>query len=111
MICFEVVVNQKTRFVVGGEGASVLSLIASYVSERNEFELTGGAMRTEGENESVHLGWQPHSLAPGDEVVLRVLESGEPTLPTSRTRHSAADRERSERAYYERMKARYESDT
>jgi hypothetical protein len=103
MIGLEILLN-GTRVCVAGAGEGVLSATVSSVAKRNELELEIGGLVDE-----AHLKWPaPRSLAIGDEVIVRVIETAQPDPPASTRRDDRALAEASERKYYERLKRKYE---
>jgi hypothetical protein len=105
MIGFEVLLNGK-KVCVAGAGDGVLSAIVSSVPKRQELELEVGGLADE-----AHLKWPiPRSLAVGDEVIVRVVETQRPDPPASTQRDDRALVEASERRYYERLKQKYEGE-
>jgi hypothetical protein len=104
MIGFEVTLNGRRLCVAGAGDASVLTAIVSFVSKQNELELEIGGLADE-----AHLEWpSPASLAVGDEVSVRIVETDQPDPPATSQRDDRALVEAGERKYYERLKRKYE---
>jgi hypothetical protein len=77
MIGFEVTLNGRRLCIAGAGDTSVLTAIVSYVSKRNELELEIGGLADE-----AHLKWpSPASLAVGDEVSVKIVETDQPDRP------------------------------
>jgi hypothetical protein len=83
---------------------TVLSATVSSVPKRNELALEIGGLV-----DDAHLKWPaPRSLAIGDEVIVRIVDTVHPDPPASMLRDDRALAEASERKYYERLKGKYE---
>ena len=111
MLSFEVSLNGQPLCTAGVGDAGVLTAIVSAVlrgagSGAGETELTlsvGGLAAGE------HRWWPgAEVLAVGDEVVIRVVESAAPDAPARVQRADPAGDAVRERAYYERLRAKYE---
>jgi hypothetical protein len=108
-ICFEIQVNGEPTIAAGRPALDVLTAIVTHVRARNELELRAGGLQGHPDGSSEHFEWMVRTLAVGDEVRIRVVEVESPAEPISITREDSAGREQSERAYYERLKRKYES--
>jgi len=103
MIGLEIILN-GTRVCLAGAGEGVLSATVSSVPKRKELELEIGGLV-----DDAHLKWPaPRSLAIGDEVIVRIVDTVQPDPPNSMVRDDRALAEASERKYYERLKSKYE---
>jgi hypothetical protein len=104
MIGFEVTLNGRRLCTAGAIDASVLTTIVSFLGKRNELELEIGGLVDE-----AHLKWpSPGSLAVGDEVTVRIIETDRPDPPAISQRDDRALIEAGERKYYEMLKRKYE---
>lgn len=108
-LCFEVVINGERSIVVGRSALDVLTTIVTYVRSRNELELRAGGLQRHADGSSEHVEWIARTLAVGDEIRIRVVDVESPAEPISVTREDGSTREQSERAYYERLKRKYEN--
>ena len=107
-VCFEVSINGGAPVVAGNEHAAVLSVTASYVTKRNESEVSVGGLVSMPESEVEHWDWLEQQLKPGDELCIRVLADGEVSQPQKRVRQNKDFAQQQEREYYERLKKKYE---
>ena len=107
-LCFEIAVNDGAPILAGEDNISVLSACLTFVSSRNEMELSAGGLISRGRHDNEHIEWLKHQLQVGDVVSIRIVESASPSSPLSRERQGPVDSERDEREYYERLKKRYE---
>jgi hypothetical protein len=107
-LCFEVQVNGEPTIVVGRPALDVLTAIVTSVSSRNELELRAGGLQRHADGSSEHVEWIARTLVVGDEIRIRVSDGGSPAEPIAVTREDGTTREQSERAYYERLKRKYE---
>jgi hypothetical protein len=119
MLCFEVMVNGTSLCRAGIGASGVLSATVSWVGGSPQAERAGGRtkegeteLRVGGlystEREQVFPEWVARVLAPGDEVVLRVVEADSVDPPSSQAAQSHDWLRKHEKAYYERMKRKYE---
>ena len=109
-VCFEITINRGTPIVAGIENVSVLSACVTYVSRQDELELRVGGLISAGRHDGEHLEWLEHDLKRGDEIMIRVIESSQPSLPGARRREDPEFAKNQERQYYERLKAQYEKE-
>jgi hypothetical protein len=73
-------------------------------------QLLPPSLRVSGLKDFTNLTWADvEALAPGDEVLIRVLEDGVPDEPRTKPRPDADAEEAQERLNYERLKRKYES--
>jgi hypothetical protein len=107
-MCFEVQVNGDQTIAAGRPALDVLTAIVTYVRSRNE--LRAGGLQRHPDGSSEHFEWIVRTLAVGDEIRIRVSDSDSPSEPISAMREDGTKMEQSERAYYERLKRKYESD-
>ena len=107
-LCFEITVNDETPVVAGVEDISVLAACLTFVSSHENLELRIGGLISKGRHDNEHLEWVQRDLKPGDRVSIRVVEAANPSPPISRRREDPAASEQEERAYFERLKQRYE---
>ena len=105
---FEVTVNDEAPIIAGGDDVSVLTSCLTLVPARGELELQAGGLVAGGPDGQEHVEWIQRALRPGDRVSIRVVDGGEPSAPVSRRRDDPRLAEERERAYYERLKQRYE---
>jgi hypothetical protein len=108
-ICFEIQVNGEPTIAAGRPALDVLTAIVTYVRSQNELELRAGGLQRHADGSSEHVEWIARTLTVGDEIRIRVSEVESPTEPISVTREDGSKTEQSERAYYERLKRKYES--
>jgi hypothetical protein len=107
-LCFEITINDGSPVFAGLDDISVLSACLTFVSSRNELEFRAGGLVSKGRHDNEHLEWLQRALGPGDSISIRIVEAAVPSAPVSRARQDPAVSERQERAYYERLKERYE---
>jgi hypothetical protein len=110
-ICFEVSVNGEAPVVAGAEHVGVLSAIVSYVLRHGELGIAVGGLLSQPGMEDEHWSWLRRDLRVGDELLIKVVQDQQPTEPVKRVRQSAVFPENEERAYYERLKRKYEPDS
>lgn len=83
MICFEVQVNENKPIIAGDKDLAVLSVISTYAKKYGKLDLdVGGFIKKEGE-EDQYPKWLQCSLAPGDLIVIRVLDSNSADPPST----------------------------
>jgi hypothetical protein len=105
---FEITVNDETPVMAGGDDVSVLTSCLTFVPARGELDLQAGGLVTGGPDGHEHVEWIQRALRAGDRVCIRVVDGGEPSAPISRRRDDPRLADQRERAYYERLKKRYE---
>jgi hypothetical protein len=108
MLCFEAKVNDEPTITAGEAGISVLTAITTYVSNRNELDITVGGLCNRSATDNEHLRWLKRRLRAGDTVVLRVIETETADPPSSRDRADPDFVERERRRHYEELKREYE---
>lgn len=106
--CFEITVNDEAPVTAGGDDISVLTSCLTFVPARGELDLQVGGLVTSDPDGREHVEWIQRALRAGDRVSIRVVDGGEPSEPLSRRRDDPRLAEEQERAYYERLKTRYE---
>lgn len=109
-ICFEVTINRSAPIVAGSDDINVLTACLTYVARHDELDIRVGGLISRGDHDGEHVDWLEHGLKRGDEIVIRVVESPEPSPPTRRKREDPEFAKEQERQYYELLKAKYESD-
>ena len=107
-MCFEIQINGEPVIAAGRPGLDVLTAIVTFVRAQDELEVRAGGLQRHADGSSDHLEWIVRALAIGDEIRIRVSDVDSPSEPISTTREDGAKREQSERAYYERLKRKYE---
>ncbi len=107
-ICFEIQVNGEPAVVAGRPTLDVLTVVVTHVRSQNELELRAGGLQRHADGSGEHVDWIARALAVGDEVRIRVTDSDPASEPISVTREDASRREQGERAYYERLRRKYE---
>jgi hypothetical protein len=105
---FVISVNDETPVIAGGDDVSVLTSCLTFVSARDELDLQAGGLVTSDPDGREHVEWIQRALRVGDRVSIRVVDGGEPSTPVSRRRDDPRLAEERERAYYERLKKKYE---
>jgi hypothetical protein len=119
MLSFDVRLNGTSLCRAGVGKAGVLTATVSWVggspeaarpggrTEQGETELdVGGLVTANGDH--IFLKWLTRALAPGDEVKLRVVEADVVDPPASKVVEKRNWVEKQEKAYYEKMKRKYE---
>lgn len=115
MICFDVFVNGEKVCRAGKEEVSVLDAMVMYVSEKEdvrseELALNVGALFSHS-GANVHVRWADQmELKMGDEVIIRIVDADDSDEPSHEKAYTKEDDQRSERAYFERLKAKYEGE-
>jgi hypothetical protein len=105
MIGFEISLNGQPLCTAGAGDLGVVTAIVSSVAKRKELALEIGGLA-----DDAHLEWPaPRSLAVGDEVRIRIVETDHPDPPVTTKRDDVKLVEEGERRYYERLKRKYES--
>lgn len=107
-LCFEITINEDSPLLAGLDNISVLSACLTFLSSRNELELTVGGLISKGRHDNEHLDWLERRLRPGDRIAIRIIESAEPSTPAARRREDPAVSEQREQEYYQQLKERYE---
>src|SRR5688572_29408248 len=102
MLCFEVRINNEGTCVAGGEHIAVLTLIATHVASESETELrVGGLVHRPNSDEQIER--VQRSLKSGDEVVIRVVDTDNPSQPISRQVTDSDFVNKQKRKYYEQL--------
>jgi hypothetical protein len=107
-LCFEVQVNDEQPIVAGMAGIGVLTAIVAYASARDELDVQVGGLVGHSDSGNEHVDWIERDLKPGDRVIVRIVDSSEPTPPTRRHREEPGFEAAEERRYYELLKKKYE---
>jgi hypothetical protein len=107
-ICFEVRINDGPPTITGHADVSVLTAMLTFVSSRNEVELRSGGLVSKGPYDNEHLKWLEQELHVGDIVTIRIVQSELPSAPLSHERQDPSAAETAERAYFERLKKKYD---
>jgi|SRR5688572_22640998 len=110
-LCFEVRINGGPPTIAGRAGISVLSSTLTYVSSRDELELRVGGLVSGAPHDNEFIEWVQQDLKVGDQVSVQIVDRDAPSAPVARERQEPADSEREERAYYERLKKKYEPES
>ena len=105
---FQVQLNDETPIRAGDAAISVLTAMVSYVASRQEIELRVGGLFVRQSAGNEHVDWLQRELRVGDRLVLTVTDSSELDPPAHRTQEDPELAQRTERKYYERLKARFE---
>jgi hypothetical protein len=111
MMGFEVALNGRALCTAGVGDAGVLTVILSAVFRQGEAGREASELTLEvgGFTAGEHRQWPGAAeLSAGDEVVIRVLETAAPDPPARVARDDPAVAEARQRAYYERLRAKYE---
>jgi len=120
MLCFDVMVNGKRLCRAGVKRAGVLSAIVSWVggspnaatkrgrTRRGETELRVGGLYHVGRTRHVFPHWVSRRLMPGDEVTVRIVKAKGFDRPQRENVETRQWVEEQERAYYEKMRRKYE---
>ena len=111
MIGFQVSLNGKQVCTAAVGETGVLTAMVTWVvrsapdvAEPSELSFAVGGL-----NGDAHLEWPvPRKLQVGDEVVIKIVTTEAPDLPSCTKRDDKALAEAQERKYYERLKAKYE---
>jgi hypothetical protein len=106
MRVFEVYLNNKKLCVAGTGGDGVLAAIIDQVTGKNRNELrlhVGGLVSPTSE----HLEWRNLSLKLGDEVRVRIGNSGFATKPRKRWRVNPADDIKAQKRYVREMAKKF----
>ena len=110
MKAFQIAKNGRPQCLAGVGAFGVLTVIATWIRARRQpsserIGLTVGGLTERHE----HLRWAKEvPLAVGDEITIRVVNAAEVDRPMERRKRNRRVEERSERAYYERLKEKYE---
>ena len=103
-LCFEVTINDEPPILAGLRDLKVLSAILTFVLERDELDLCIGGMV----DTSDHVRWLEREMRRGDVVTIRIVDSEEAAAPVTRERTDPLIDAEQERAYYERLRRKYE---
>ena len=80
------------------------------MSSHNEVEVRVGGLVSTSRHDNEHIDWLEQDLKLGDEILIRVIESVQPSPPTSRRREDPDVAKNQERQYYLDLKKRHESE-
>ena len=108
-LCFEIRVNAEPEVAAGRPALDVLTAIVTFVRSQNELELRVGGLQRLADGSSEHVEWIARALHIGDEIRICVSDVDSTSEPISITREDGTKREQSERAYYERLRQKYEN--
>lgn len=117
MLAFEVSINSEVACVAGLDDYGVITAILSWVRRRSDaewkfdheaLEFSVGGLVSDTEDGMEHLDWLNRGLIVGDVVSLRILEVETADEPAKRRREDPKHEEKKERAYYARLKRKYE---
>lgn len=115
MIGFEVYVDGR-RICLAAVPLGVASAILTRARRKPPAEpadetvfSVGGLQHDDGTGLDEYLDWFRRELPVGSEITLRIVETDAADEPAVRRPVTPEDVERSERKYYERLKAKYES--
>ena len=97
-------INDEQPILAGLRDLKVLAAALTFVSERDELDLTVGGMV----DRSNHPKWLVREMRRGDVVKIRVLDSENPTEPVAWTRTDPSTDAEQERKYYEHLRRKYE---
>ena len=103
-LCFEITINDDPPILAGLRDLKVLSAILTFVSERDELDLSIGGMV----DKSGHVRWLEREMRRGDAVTIRIVDSDEASEPFTREWTDPSIDADQERAYYERLRRKYE---
>ena len=109
-LCFEISVNDSPPVLAGLEGIDVLVAALTFVAAHDELELRAGGLVSRGRHDNEHLEWIERALKRGDRVSIRIVEAAQPSAPVSRRRENPDESEQRERAYYDKLRKRYEAE-
>jgi hypothetical protein len=107
-LCFEITINGGAPVIAGLEDINVLSAGVTY--GRQEVEIQVGGLVSKSRHDNEHIDWLARALQTGDEILIRIIESSQPSAPVSRRRDDPGLAKRRERHYYERLKREHESE-
>ncbi|MEO0645133.1 MAG: hypothetical protein AAFZ17_03090 [Cyanobacteria bacterium J06650_10] len=112
MLAFQISVNSQRLCTVSS--SHVVSVIALLKGDATVGGAEAPALSVSGMTRpDTHASWVNQELSAGDEITLEVVEVPESSLtaPTSVTQDAPDVIEKQQRAYYERLKAQYETPT
>lgn len=108
MTAIEVHVNGKKQCVAGIARDGVVSAILSWVARgddlpklpQEQISLCVGGLDSQRDE---HMDWLTREIKIGDEIVLRVVDVQKPNAPKEKSRRSASNTRRQQKAYVRRM--------
>lgn len=106
MLCFDVRLNGEMvarAGVPGGVLTAILTAVHNPSGRSPELMLEIG-----GYVQETHLNWAQPPVRAGDRIEIRIVDAENADPPVHEHRESQAQREESERQYYERLKQKYE---
>lgn len=103
-LCFEVTINDEPPILAGLRDLKVLTAALMFVSAREELDLQVGGML----DRSDHVSWLEREMRRGDVVTIKIVDSEQTTEPATRRRTDPSIDAQQERAYYERLRQKYE---
>ena len=108
-LCFEITINRGAPIVAGIEDISVLTACVTYSASHQELEIRAGGLISKSRHDKEHLDRLEHGLKSGVEILIRIIESSQPSAPTGRRREDPELVRSRKRQYYEHLKRQYES--
>jgi hypothetical protein len=108
MLGFHVTLNGRPLCLAGVGESGVLTAIVSVRLQSGDPAPEPVTLEVGGLSDGAHVHWPGSELSVGDEVVIRLVETATSDLPTRTVRDDPAVMAARERAYYERLKAKYE---
>lgn len=109
VIGMQVVLNGHMLCTAAVDEPGVLTAVVSCVMRKEEPGERELSLDVGGLDIRAHLRWPGSaSLAVGDEITIRILETDQSDPPSREDRIDKAERDARERAHYERLKAKYE---
>ena len=124
LICFVVEINGEKICTAGIDSEyGIVTAILDWVrrdlknfseESRNtvleeELNFNVSAAITHGKNDIENLRWINCSLAPGDEICIKIIESDQVDEPQSKERRDPDLVDKAKREYYEKLKREYET--
>jgi len=119
---FEIYINNKKVCTasIGDDGvlSSILTLAKRSHKKvdgverklpKEELYIEVGAYMTKSNSQSEHVKWLNQELNLGDLIQIKIIDTQEPDTPTERRPENPKDIEVKERAYYEKLKKKFES--
>lgn len=120
MIVFEIVINGRQACRAGVGRAGVVSANINWVggspraprkggrTQSGEASIDVGGLYVNKDGTNLHLDWLNRVVRPGDEILVRIVESPATDRPARKTVTTVAQRRKQERAYYLHMKKKFE---
>ena len=122
MLCFDVFRNGEHLCRAGIQDARVLSAMLTWVAnspqagrrkartKKGDLRLHVGGLHHPEPGQNAHPAWIDQDLNRGDEIVIRIVNAASGDKPHRVTVSSKEELEQHQRAYYEEMKKKYESE-